>query len=291
MRNTPASSRERNPDVHYKRHRHSLLRLLLLNETGLPLPAALLEHVLGSDPDAQMRNSWFSLCKKAPSLCATVDAIIAISKDSTSAIRHLRELSSLRIRNNYSPRPLYFAICTERQSPHVRYEIEQLGGYFLHLFDVTTHFRVELEQIHLTLKDLTCSLPRWLIVYEGNGENLRAQVYLVHRRRMHRVSGSDRQIATLAAFIKNNGACRSVSEWQKTMEEDLLFRPAGGGFDVPSTNTLKMHLWRDFPNNLQKVFDLCHSGFSAERAIECCNPGTHNTKYRIRGEWMASRKS
>jgi hypothetical protein len=291
MRTTSASSRERHPDVHCERHRRSSLRLLLLNETGLPLPAALLEQVLGIDPDAQMRNCWSSLCEKVPSLCATVDAIVAISRDGTLPIRHLRELSSLRIRNNYSPRPLYFAVCTERQSPSVRYEIEQLGGYFLHLFDAATHFRAELEQIRLTLKSLTCTLPRWFIVYEGNGESLRAHVYFAHRRRMHRVSGSDRQIATLAAFIKNNGTCRSLSELQKTMEEDLLFRPAGGGFDVPSTNTLKMHLWRNFPNNLQKVFDLCHSGFSAERAIECCNPGTHNTKYRIRGEWVASRKS
>lgn len=291
MRNTSTSSREPHRDAHCERTRCSSFRLLLLNETGLPLPAVFLEQVSGIDPDAQMRNRWSSLYEKASSLCATVDAIVAISRDGTLPIRHLRELSSLRIQNNYSPRPLYFAICTERQSPNVRYEIEQLGGYFLHLFDVAAHFREEFEQMRLTLKDLIRSLPRWLIVYEGNGESLRAHVYFAHRRRMHLVPGSDRQIATLAVFIKNSGTCRSLSEWQKTMEEDLLFRPAGGGFDVPSTNTLKMHLWRDFPNNLQKVFDLCHSGFSAERVIECCNPGTHSTKYRIRGEWAASRKS
>lgn len=293
MRNTYTSSREGHPGVqrspYYERHRSSL-RLLLLNESKLPLPASLLGQVLSIDPDARIRKCWPSLCEKASSLCATVDAIVAISTDGTVAVRHLRELCHLRAQNNYSVRPIYFAISRNREPATIRFDIERLGGHVLQLVDVPTHFQGEIDQIRLRLALLMRSLPSWLIVYEGNGNTLRTHVFFRHSQKMSRVPGSDRQIAMLAVLLKNNGIARSFAEWQKLLKDDALFRPAGGDFEVPSIGTIKMWLRRDFRANLQSAFDDYRSGFCISRVIEHTYPSSHKTKYRIRGEWSAIRK-
>jgi hypothetical protein len=156
--------------------------------------------------------------------------------------------------------------------------------------DVPTHFKAELEQIRLELAPVVRSLPAWLIVQEGEGSTIRAVVYLVGRRGLHQIHGSDRLIATLAAFVKHNGIPRPLSGWQKVLTNDSLFKPAGGGFDVPSLATIKMYLRRDFPEHLQAVFDENCSGFCATRVIECADPATHSATYRIRGEWELIRR-
>jgi hypothetical protein len=211
--------------------------------------------------------------------------IVAVGLDCSMAMQQMDDLWKLRVQCNYSHRPVYFAISQETERGLTRYNIERVGGYFLHLFDVPSRFEVEIDQIRLGFAPVIRSLPRWRIVCEGNGGTLRPLIYFMNRRRIQRVPGSDRLIAALAVFLKRNGSARSLSAWQKVLCDDPLFMPAGGEFPVPSIPTLKMYLRRDFHNCLQKVFDSCGSGYCADRVIEAVDPGTHGARFRIRGEW------
>ncbi len=269
----------------------SRLRILVLNDKSLPLPEKFLEPVLREDPQAIIRNSWNSVCKMiADDWPSAPHVILGVSPDCGSAIRRLTELWNLRVANNYSLWPIYFAMPRSSQPGLSRFEVERLGGYFLHIFDVPDHFRAEIEQIRLMFGHLKRSLPTWLIVYEGNGATLRAVVYFVHRKRFIQVRGSDRQIAALAVFLKNNGLKRSFSSWQQMLADDLLFGPSGGYFKVPSIGTIKMYVHRDFVKSLQRAFDEYRSGFSAKQVIEMVDRGTHLTVCRIRGERDVSRR-
>ena len=79
----------------------------------------------------------------------------------------------------------------------MRFELERSGAHFLHVFDFPTHFKAEMDQIRLELAPVVRSLPSWLIVQEGNGKTLQANVRLVYRRKAVSVHGSDRMIAAL----------------------------------------------------------------------------------------------
>ena len=114
--------------------------------------------------------------------------------------------------------------------------------------------------------------------------------FLLHRRTRTQVLGPDHQIAALAVLIKNSGIARSFADWQRVLMDDPLFTLAGGRFNVPSINTLKQWLRRDFISHLQDAFDEHFSGFNARSVVECVNPATHSAKYQIRGEWSAIRK-
>ncbi len=299
----PNESLKHAPDFHQailsRSDRHSAirsrprspLRLLLFAEPAISLPTNLLQRVERLDAGARVVRNWDSVMEALfATSCSTLDVIIDAFNDLDSALRRSKQLCNLRVRSNYSPRPRYFAISTSNQSPTVRYEIERHGGHFLHVFDVPKHFDAELEQIRLELAPLNRSTPSWLVVQEGEGATLRGVVYLVGRRNVSRIHGSDRLIAALAAFIKHNGIHRPLGAWQKVLADDALFKPAGGGFDVPSLASIKMYLRRDFRERLQETFDEQCSGFCATRVIECADPATHSATYRIRGEWELVRR-
>lgn len=283
------ASRQGNGLGHIHR-REGRLRLVLLNNGLGTLPSTLTEQVVKIDPEAQIRNSWASLIDSLADSCCAFDVIIAVGQDCSLTMQQMDDLWRLRVRHNYSPRPVYFAISKDTQRGLTRYNIERLGGHFLHLFDAPSHLQAEIDQIRLELAPVIRSLPSWRIVYEGNAGTLRPVIYLVNRRRSERIPGSDRLIAALAVFLKNNGIARSLSGWQKILYDDPLFMPAGGEFSVPSISTLKMYIRRDFHNCLQRVFDTCGSGFCADRVIEVVDPGTHGARFRIRGEWEAIRR-
>jgi hypothetical protein len=268
------------------------LRLLLFNDDATSFPASLLEQVTIADRNALIKRDFDSVMEMftAANCCAIPDIVVHLFTDPASLMRRIKDVWSARMRQNYNPRPAYFAISSTTQPSLVRYEIERLGGHFLHLFDVPTHFRREIDQIRLELRPVIRSLPRWLIVQEGYGPTLRAVVYLVGRHRAIRVGGSDRHAAALAAFIKHNGISRSIGAWQKVFADDVLFAPSGGGFDIPSRSGLKRYLRRDFPKYFQQAFDEQRSGHSADRVIECINPGTWATEYKVRGEWEVVRR-
>jgi hypothetical protein len=263
---------------------------LLFDETGNAVPDNLRKHVAHIDPDAPIKRKWESVIEACTTNSTAYDVIVDSFTDSATAIQRLNSTWKMRVRSNYAVRPAYFGISTISQKPLVRFDIERLGGHFLHLYDVPAHFQQELEQIRLAFAPLGRSLPRWLIVQEGNGPTLHAVVYLMGHQGRIRVGGSDRHAAALAAFIKHNGVARSLGAWQKVLADDSLFKPGGGSFDVPSLSCLKMYLRRDFPKYLQEAFDQQRSGHCATRVIEHSHPGTWATEYRVRGEWEVIRR-
>lgn len=270
----------------------SFPRIVLFNSAGTPLPASLLEQVARADPHALIKRDLEAAIEMFTdaNTCALPDIFLHPFSEKSSVIQGINAVWSARIQNNYSSRPVYVAVSSTRQPSLVGYEIERLGAHFLYLADVPTHFQRELDHIRLELGPMVRSLPRWLIVHEGNGTTLRTVVYFMSRRRAVRILGSYRLVAALAAFIKHNGITRSISAWLDVLADDPLFAPAGGGFEVPSRASLKMYLHRDFPRCLQQAFDELRSGYSADRVIECVNPRTWATEYRIRGEWEAIRR-
>ena len=267
--------------------RSSAPRLLLFDGTGQEIPEALRQRVIKADCNALVLRTWESVtsCR-----LEKVEVIIDCCNGIQGAIERIDEVWKLRMRTNYSLRPAYLVITKTSQPASARFQIHRRGGRILHLRDVADQFKQELEQIRLALGPLSRSLPRWSIVYEGNGNTLQAQVYFKGSRPPVRICAADRPIAALAVFIKHNGIARSLSAWRKILADDLLFKPAGGGFDLPSLASIKMYLHRDFPRCLQEAFDAYRSGFCADHIIENIDPGTHRTKYRIRGEWEAIRR-
>ncbi len=265
-------------------------RILLLNATGKPVPESLLKPVLLIDPNAQMRNSF---ARGVDMLTASPgdwpDIVIVLSEDCTLATRQIEALWRLRVRHNYSPRPIYFAISTNLQPAQTRYDIRNRGAHFLFLPDVPSRFHAEIEEIQFTLASVIRSMPSWLLAYEGNGSNLRVHISLKYLGKLIHIYGADRVIAVLAVCVRHNGVARSLSGWRNVLADSPLFEPAGGGFDLPSLASIKMYWCRGFRDCLQIPFDDHHTGFCVDRLIEKINPGTHRTKYTIRGEWEAIR--
>jgi len=261
-----------------------------LNTTGKPVPESLRKPLPLIDSNAQMRDSFARVIDMLAAFPGDwPDIVIVLSKDCTFATRQIKDLWRLRVRHNYSPRPIYFAISTNLPPAQTRYDIRNMGAHFLFLPDVPSRFHSEIEEIQLKLASNIRSMPSWLLAYEGNGSNLRAHVSLKHLGKLIHIYGADRVIAVLAVCIGHNGVARSLSGWRNVLADSPLFKPAGGGFDLPSLASIKMYWCRGFRDYLRIPFDDHHTGFCADRVIEKINPGTHRTKYAIRGEWEAIR--
>jgi hypothetical protein len=265
----------------------SRLRLLIFDSTNSDLPDFFLKRVLAIDRDAQVRRQWDSVMNPLIANSGIAPEIITdVFSDSASVIRRMNEIWDLRVRSNYAAWPVYFAVSRIGQPPLVRFEIERLGGHFLYLADVPSHFTRELEQIRLNLSTLRRSLPYWQITREGQGATSRAAIHLLCQRRLTRLCGSDRHVAVFAAMLKRNALPRSIGDLLKILAEDSLFKQSGGSFDVPSRNTLKMYIHRDFPKYLQRVFNSARSGYSAHRVLERVRLNAKTMGYKIRGQFL-----
>jgi hypothetical protein len=263
------------------------LKILVFDGTNTHLPNSLLKRVIANDRAALIKRKWDSVIDTFLSHpCTVPDVIVDISTDRASVIRRMNEIWDLRVRWNYSPRPAYFAISKTGNLPLLRFEIERLDGRFLYLCDVPNHFNQELEQIRLKLSALLRSLPHWQLAHEGQGVTSRAVIHLIGTRTRTRLGGSDRHVAVFAAMLKRNALPRSIGDWLKMLAEDSLFKPAGGSLEVPSRNTLKMYIHRDFPRYLQAAFDSARSGYSSRRVIERVILDSKTMGYKIRGQLL-----
>jgi hypothetical protein len=259
---------------------------LLFNNTKRELPETLREKVLKYDRHASVKRNWNSVLDAL----GDCDVIVDCSDDLDAVLRRINEIWLRRQRDNYAIRPAYLVVSKASQYRLARFEVERLGGHFLHLYDVPTRFGDELEQIRLRLGKLGCSLPRWLITYEGNGKTLQASVSFLGPRGWHIVRQNDGHAAELAVLIKNSGISRSIAAWRKIMMADPLFKPAGGSFTVPSRTTLRMHVHRDYIRDLQRAFDEMRAGYCAERVMERIRLGEKTVGYRIKGRWDPVRR-
>jgi hypothetical protein len=269
----------------YRKHGYPELRFLVFADGGVTLPKILLDRITAIDPDAQIKRTWNSVVDELEknSLDAH-DIVIESSDDMEGAAARIDHIWRLRVKANYAMRPAYLVI-GKPSHPMARFEIERRGGYFLRLCDVPTHLVGELEHIRLGFGPLARSLPRWHVVREGVGLTARASVFLLTRQKP-RVRGGNLCSAVLAVLLKNNGMPRSICEIQKLLEEDPLFKPAGGSFAVPSFSSLKMYLHRAYPKYLQEAFDLDRSGYSANWVIEREKLDQRTMGYKIRGECL-----
>ena len=267
-------------------YRRSKLRLLLFDGTKRELPERLREQVLKYDPHATVKREWASVIDA----CDAYDVIVDYSDDIDAVVRRINEIWRHRVRENYAIRPAYFLVNRISQYRLVRFEVERLGGHFLHLGDVPIRFGNELEQIRLGIDDLGRS-PRWLITYEGNGRTLQVSVSFLGPRGWRPVRQDDAHAAELAVLITtHNGIPRSIAGWRNVMISNPLFKPAGGGFSVPSRTTLRMHIHRDYIRDLQRAFDDARSGFCANKVLERVRLGEKTVGYRIKGRWDAARR-
>jgi hypothetical protein len=263
------------------------VRIMILEETGMSIPETLLRLVLALDSNAQVKRRWDSVIHGfSRDFSAVPDMVVDIFSDTAAVLRRINVLWELRVRRNYSPRPLYVAISRVTQPALTRYEIERYGGHFLYVADIPNHFMHEVEQLRMELCAAQRSLPRWQIVREGQGKTARVTIHLLERGTQIRLGGSDRHNAVLAAMLKRNAMPRSINEWRKILAEDPLFKPAGGSFSVPSRNTLKAYLHRDFPKYLQAAFNGRRSGYAANRVIERMRLDGKTMGYRIRGQCL-----
>lgn len=268
------------------RHHSSTLRLLLFSDSKSALPQELLDKVLKYDSNAIIKRNWDSVLDSLDSC----DVIIYNSDDIHKTLRRINEIWRYRLRGNYATRPSFLIISKTSQYHSGRFEVERLGERFLYLPDVQSQFGKELEQIRLRIADLERSSPRWLIVYEGNGRNLRVSILFLGPRGWHVVRQDDRHAAELAVLIKNSEIARSIAAWREMMMDDLLFRPAGGSFNVPSRTTLRMHIHRDYIRDLQRAFDEARSGYSAKAIRKRAGLGEKTVGYQIKGKWETVRR-
>lgn len=261
----------------------SALRLILFCETKRELPEELGKEILKHDRNAVVKRNWDSV------LDTECDVIVDCSDDIDRVLRRVNENWRRRVKDSHAIRPEYFVIGKPNRHRLARFEVERLGGHFLYLVDVPTRFGEELEQIRLRIAHLERSLPHWVIIYEGNGRTLQASVSFFDRRGLQLLRAEDGLAAELAVLITNNGMSRSIAAWRKIMMNNPLFKPAGGGFNVPSRTTLRMHIHRDYIRDLQRSFDEVRSGYSAGRVLGRIRLGEKTVGYRIKGQWEAVR--
>jgi hypothetical protein len=242
--------------------------------------------VLKYDPAAVIRRDWTSVLDNLNDC----DVIIDHSDDIRAVLRRINELWRYRVQANYEPRPAYIAIGTPSRLSLARFEVERLGEYFLHVDDVPTRLGEELKRIDFRISHLTRSSAHWLITYEGNGKTLQASVSFFGPQGLHLVRAEDALAAELAVLIARNGIPRSIAAWRKMMMDNSLFKPSGGGFNIPSRTTLRMHIHRDYIRALQQAFDEARIGYCAKRLLERIRLGEKTVGYRIKGRWDAVRR-
>ena len=245
-----------------------------------------LDVIERTDPCAPIRRNWDrAIASLESSGMSSVDVVIdVLEPKGIRGLEHLREVWKLRVRHNYTTVPVYFALSCVDQPAALKYEIQRLGGHYLHISDVSRHFDPQLDEIRLQLAEVRRAMPRWDIVEEYWGADPR-RVYVIlqfNGKPVH-VSGSDRHLAVLAVLLKNNGIPRSLKSIRDLCSEDPLFAPSGGPFAVPQLSTLKMYIYRDYPKHLQRSFDKARSGYRADRIIEHVDLGVKPFGFRIRG--------
>ena len=246
----------------------------------------LLEIIEKIDPQAPIKKTWDSVidCLELLRLDTPVVLIDIIGRDGRVGLERLQEIWKLRVAHNYAEGPIYFALSCAPQAASLRYEIRRMGGRFMYLSDVASHFISELDEIKVQVKEIRESAPCWEISEEYFGADpRRVEVAVRFGSNPIYIGGSDRHRATLAVLIQNNGIARSLRALRQLCEESPLFTPSGGPFPVPQPGTMKVWLYRDYPKYLQRAFDQARSGFRAERVIEHVDLGAKAIGFRIRG--------
>lgn len=262
------------------------LRIVLFASNTRELPEKLREQALKCDPAAVIRREWASVLDTL----TNCDVIIDYSDDIGATLRRINEVWRYRRRANHATRPAYIVVSNIAQYSLARFEVERRGARFLHIHDVPVRLGEELKQIILHITHLEKSSPQWLIEYEGNGRTLQVSVSFLDARGTHLVHAEDRLAAELALLITRNVISRSIAGWRNVMMNSPLFKPAGGGFEVPSRTTLRMHIHRDYLRVLQKAFDEASSGYCAKRVIERVQLGEKTVGYRIKGKGETTRR-
>lgn len=266
--------------------RRGCLRLLIFDGTKKELPEKLRNEVLRYDPAAVIRRDWISVLANL----GDCDVVIDYCDDIRAVLRRINELWRYRVRANYATRPAYIAISTPRRPFMARFEVERLGERFLLVDDVPARLGEELRRIDFRISHLVRSSPHWLITYEGNGKTLQASVSFFGPQGLHLVRAEDALAAELTVLITRNGIPRSIAAWRKMMMDNPLFKLSGGGFNVPSRTTLRMHIHRDYIRDLQQAFDKARVGYCAKRVMERLRLGEKTVGYRIKGRWDAVRR-
>jgi hypothetical protein len=261
-------------------------RFLFHCEPRLGLCRTVSDAIEDIDPHAPIKRSWDSaIGYMEGGAMNSVDVLIdVLGANGMAGLEHLQDLWRLRVLYNHSAIPLYFALSCTEQPASLRYEIRRLGGRFMHVSDVARHFVPQMDEVRLELDEVQRSVPRWEIIEEYSGSDpVRAYIFLRFSGKLIPVGGSDRHLAVLAVFLKNNGIPRSMKALRQLCSEYPLFDSAGGPFSVPRLATLKMHIFRDFPKYLQKAFDDARAGYYAGRIIEHVDLGAKAMGFRIRG--------
>lgn len=266
--------------------RRSFLRLTLFDGTKRELPEKLRNEVLRYDPAAAIRRNWASVLNNLNDC----DVIIDHSDDTRAVLHRINELWRYRVQANYEIRPAYLAIGTPNRSSLARFEVERMGECFLHVDDVPARLGEELKRIDFRISHLARSSPHWLITYEENGKTLQASVSFFGPQGLQLVRAEDALAAELAVLITRNGIPRSIAAWRKMMMDNPLFKSSGGGFNLPSRTTFRMHIHRDYIRDLQRAFDNARAGYCAKRVMERVRLGEKTVGYRIKGRWDAVRR-
>jgi hypothetical protein len=252
------------------------------------LSQEIVDAVSEIDPGAQVTRNWDRVINYLETgAMSTVEVVVdVLGREARVGLEHLQELWRLRAAYNYSPVPLYFGVSCTVQPAALRYEIRRSGGRFMYASEASSHFRSEMEEIQIQLSEVKTMAPHWEIIQENYCDDAqRVYVQLRFSGKTEGLQGSDRHRAVLAVMLKNNGIPRSMSALRQLCAEDRLFTPAGGPLDVPQLATLKMYIFRDFPEYLQRAFDALRSGHHAERIIQHVDLGTKAMGFRIRGRW------
>jgi hypothetical protein len=262
-------------------------RLVLFSDSKREIPQALCAEVLKSKCPAVVKRDWRSVVANLHAC----DLIIDCSDSINGALRRIDEVSRKLAEENHAIRPSYLVVSATSRYPLARFEVEfRRGAYFLYRHDLPGRFSGELEQIRLRQREFERSSPRWLIEYQGNGQTLQVNVSFVSHRGLAVVRAADSLAAELAVLITNNGIPRSIASWRNILMGSPLFKPAGGGFNVPSRTTFRMHIHRDYIRVLQRAFDEARSGYCAKRVLERIRLGEKTVGYRIKGRWDPVRR-
>lgn len=275
------------------------MRLLYFDE-DLHIPRNLLLPEIGLiDYRTPICRSWGKVLEElGGAALKKYDALIhVIGSDQVRALERVDALSQLRVESNYSVRPQHVIVSIPEVEPTIRRQFMDAGAHFIFLDGMdgfSNRLRRELDLIQFKIAEVTCNIPRYFSIHEGNSNGkgcVPGEVpYLLFRfgKEQAEVEGPSTIVTLMTVMLMENGIFRGRRELRERLTKSVFYETRGGLVPIPSPTTLKTYLDQDIPEILQKVFIKLHSGFAADNVLLHKQLSGKAIGYKLLGEIVST---
>jgi hypothetical protein len=210
------------------------------------------------------------------------------------ALDQVEAVWQLRTEANYSVRPRHLIISAVEFNREIKYEFLKAGAHFIHLDEIRSLKKCllrELDIIQLEIAEVTCNVPRFISIHEGNSGTqncVPGEIPILrfrHGKAETAVKGPVTVVALITVMLEENGGPpRERKQWRERLSRSVFYEPRSGIVPVPSLTTLKTYLDQDIPESLQATFNELRSGFLVRNVLEHKELGNKAIGYRLLGK-------